>query len=459
MNSDRQKKLRGIKTGALSRGLALARMSISVGSRAAAHSVGKFLQSEGTAAERFKSLLQDQAQTLARELGQLKGSVMKVGQMLSVYGDHFLPPEALTALKSLQSDSPPLEWKEVEKQLRRQLGPEKLARLEIDPEPLAAASLGQVHRARIKNDPSAPELALKIQYPGVDTAIDSDLKALRTALGFSRLLPSGPDLDPLFDEVRTMLRREVDYVRELAALERFRERLGGDPRYIVPRAFPEFSSKRVLATSLELGQRVDGPEVAALSEERRNALAHAAMSLYIRELFEFQEVQTDPHVGNYRVRLGTGGAPDQWVLFDFGAVREIPSGFLRSYRKLIRGSWQTDEALLRRGALELGLLEEGDDPELVALFMDLCRLLTEPFRLEAGRVYDFAQSDLPKRIAGLAAKIVWGFRLRTPPQEFVFLDRKLGGMFALLAVLKARFNGSDILERHLVEVDSPGGSG
>ena len=429
----------------MSRGLALARMSLSVGTKAASHSLGN-LWNRGAevGAERFKALLMDQAAVLAKELGELKGSVMKVGQMLAVYGDHFLPPDAIAVLKTLQSDSPPLAWKEIEKQLKRHLGKEKLELLEVDPEPLAAASLGQVHRAVIKK--TGEVLALKIQYPGVDAAIDSDLKAIRTALGFSKLLPKGPNFDPLFEEVRMMLRREVDYTRELAALQRFQERLSGDSRYIVPRAHPEFSSKRVLATSLEEGARVDGPEVAALSQDRRNTLARSALALYMQELFEFQEVQTDPHMGNYRVRIGE--TEDQWILYDFGAVREVPNDFLKSYRKLITGSWKLNEPLLKKGALELGLVQEGDDPELVRLFFELCWLLTEPFHPGRGE-YEFAGSDLPKRIAALASRIIWGFKLRVPPQEFVFLDRKLGGMFVLLATLKARIDGSDILERHL----------
>src|SRR5690606_19398227 len=119
-------------------------------------------------------LLQNQAALLSNELGELKGSLMKAGQMLSMYGEHFLPPEANALLKSLQQDSRPLLWEAIEPHLKKYLPEEKLAELEIEKDALACASLGQVHRARIKA--TGEMICLKIQYPQVDKAIDSDLK-------------------------------------------------------------------------------------------------------------------------------------------------------------------------------------------------------------------------------------------------------------------------------------------
>src|SRR6185437_1107551 len=141
-------RLSRIKSGALSRGMALARASVSAGARVASHAVGNLFASEDEKPERFKDMLISQVESLSRELGQLKGSLMKVGQLLSMYGEHFLPAEANALLKSLQSQSPPLEWKAIEKVIRKQLTPAQLTTVEIDPEPMASASLGQVHRAR-----------------------------------------------------------------------------------------------------------------------------------------------------------------------------------------------------------------------------------------------------------------------------------------------------------------------
>ena len=237
-------------------------------------------------------------------------------------GRCFLPPEAAAALKTLQSDSPPLEWSKIEAQLRKQIAPERLAELEIDPESFAAASLGQVHLARRKSD--GARIALKIQYPGVDGAIDGDLKTLRSLLAVFKIFPSRwATYDPMFEEVRAMLHQEVDYVRELKNTEEFSALLKGDDRYVVPKVYPEYSSRRVLATEFQDGVRLDGPEVKALSQERRDRIAELILELYMREVFEFRQVQTDPHFGNYRVRFAPDGRNDQLVLLDFGAVRKL----------------------------------------------------------------------------------------------------------------------------------------
>ncbi len=262
--------LKSIKSSPLSRGLALAKVTVSAGTRAASHALGNLFGDEGGKEDRLKEMLTAQMDLLSRELGKLKGSVMKVGQMLSMYGEHLLPPEANQLLKSLQNQSPPLAWEAIEKQLKRQLGAEKLALLDIEQEPHASASLGQVHRAVIRA--TGERIALKIQYPGVDQAIESDLAALRSLLTVSKLIPKGPKYDELFKEVRQMMHQEVDYSKELTATDEFRELFAEDGLVIVPRTYPEFSAKRVLATSFEEGVSMESAEVLALSQERRNAI-------------------------------------------------------------------------------------------------------------------------------------------------------------------------------------------
>ncbi len=438
------KKLSSIKSGVLSRGLALAKLGVSAGAKAAGHALGAVLSGEEEREQRFRGLLMAQAGILAKELGNLKGSLMKAGQMLTVMGEHVLPPEVNSVLKSLQSQSPPLEWKAVEKSLRQRLGA-RYEELEVEHEPMASASLGQVHRARVRA--SGEVIVLKIQYPGVDRAIDSDIQALRRILSMSRLVPGGPHLDAIFNEVRAMLRREVDYGLELEETRRWMDRLAGDSRYIVPRVHPQFSTRKVLALSLEEGLAVDSPEVAALSAERRNAIGLSILDLYLRELFEFQAVQTDPHLGNYRVRLGKDGQPDQVVLFDFGAVREVPPAFLTGYRKMVRGAFHRDPGGVVQGAREMGYLREDDGPELEKVFVELCELVTEPFLEDA--VYDFGSSDLPLRSLRKGSELAMRFKLRPPPQELVFLDRKMGGVYTFLKVLRVQASGRSLIARYL----------
>lgn len=428
---------------------------MSAGAKVASHAMGNLFATEAEKSDRFKDLITSQVDRLSRELGQLKGSLMKVGQLLSMYGEHFLPPEANALLKSLQSQSPPLEWKAIEKVVKKQISPEVLLQLEVDPIPLASASLGQVHRATRKSDGLV--LAMKVQYPGVDRAIEGDLKALRSLLMISKLLPTGPKYDLIFDEVRTMLHQEVDYRKEFKTTEYFRTALASDGRFIVPQVLAEYSTKRILTSTLEEGVAVDSPEVLGLSQERRNQIGAAALELYFRELFEFGAVQTDPHFGNYRVRLGAEGQPDRLVLLDFGAVRKLGPEFKKAYFDFVTGALAQDAGRVVQAATDMGFLQPQDSPEQKKAFVDFCLLILEPFftpqtrpevpahLYDATGAYSWGDSDLPKRAARLGTQLAFLFKLRSPPQEIVFLDRKLGGIFIFLSVLRVKLRNLDVI--------------
>lgn len=435
-----RKQLSSLQTAFLSRGLRLAKTSLKIGALAAEQAVRSRLGDSPSQKDVNARLLTQQIEILTEELGQLKGSVMKVGQLISIYGEHFLPEEANRILKSLQFQSPTLAWDKVKAQIEKELGAKTLEALEIQETPWAAASIGQVHRARIKS--TGEEIALKVQYPGIDTAIETDLKFLKTILSMGPLLPSGPRFHQIFDEVREMLYREVDYRLEIETTARFGEYLKEDARYLVPKVYPEFSSQRILATEFIDGVNLDGREVLGLSQEERNALGEAYLDLYIRELLDFKEVQTDPHFGNYKfIRRSDASRSGKIVLLDFGAVRDAPDDFLFHYKKVMTGGLLRDRSLIESGGRGLGLLKPEDPLELVDHYVNLCLLITEPFASD--EPYDWGSSDLPKRVAKKGAEIAFGFHLRAPPRETIFLDRKLSGAFIVLSKLgvKASFRG------------------
>jgi len=370
------KKLGKIKSSVFSRSLALAKLTVNTGASLASHSVSTLLSNADTKNEKWNSFLKGRAREFSNELGQLKGSLIKAGQMLSMYGEHFLPPEANELLKSLQAQSPPIEWSAMEKVLRGSLSPEKLAQLEIDPQSIGSASLGQVHRAKIKA--TGEEIVLKIQYPGVDKAIDSDLKAIRSFLNVIQVLPKGIATDHIFAEVREMLVQETNYIQEAEETERYRKRLEGDKRFVVPKVYFEFSGPRVIASSFERGVSPDDKLILSLNQERRNRLAMNYIDLYFKELFEWGVVQTDPHLGNYRVRLAPDGQ-DQLVLLDFGAVRSYPPDFLNPYHRMIKAALENDLEELSSAALTLNFLRDDDDPRLKKIFEEFCLVTVEPF--------------------------------------------------------------------------------
>lgn len=451
------KKLDRIKSSMFSRSLSLAKLTVQAGASIAQHGVTNVLKTKEAKEENWRKLLQNQAAAISSELGELKGSLMKAGQMLSMYGEHFLPPEANHLLKSLQSDSIPLTWEAIEPTLKKQLSAEKLTLLEIEKEALASASMGQVHRARIKA--TGESIVLKIQYPNVDRAIESDLRAIKTLLNTLKLLPKDFDIDPLFKEVRTMLEQETNYEIEAQLTEDYYKRLDGDKRFVVPRVIREFSGPKILATTFERGLRADDPLIQSLPQERRNRVALNFLDVYFKEIFEWGVVQTDPHNGNYRIRIDPQGH-DQLVLLDFGATRAYKEDFLIPYRRMIRGALFNDRRSFIAEAEKLGFLETNDPPELISLFEQFCMEMVEPFiayedpRNKQGLInpdgtYDWKNTDLPQRISKKVIQVLKTHAWRTPPEEVVFLDRKIGGVFIFLSVLRARVRGRDIILKYI----------
>ncbi len=448
-----EKELKSVQSGLFSRTFSLAKMTLKAGSSYA----GQVLQNRNlnSDSDDFKNFMVSQALMLNRELGKLKGTALKAGQMLSVYGEHFLPPEATMILKALQSKSLPVKWSSIKESLVATLG-SRLEELEVEERALASASLGQVHKAKIKS--SGETMVLKVQYPGVSKAIDSDLRALRGILSVTKLLPADLDTRPIFDEIRSMLHQEVDYEHEKQLTEKFYQKLTGDSRYVVPKIFERYCTKTTLATTLEVGLRVDDPIVANLPQERRNQLAASILDLYFRELFVWMMVQTDPHPGNYAIKLSPEGR-DQWILYDFGASRIYSEEFVSAYSKMISASLHNNESQFRTAALSLGFIKRTDSEELILLFTALCSDIIEPYmaaddpralgRIDSEGRYNFGKSDLPQRILQRALALKKVLSLRTPPRENIFLDRKTVGMFTILSILKANFNCREVLLPYL----------
>lgn len=452
------KKIDKIKTSALSRSLSVAKMALKGGASLAAHSMSTILSDEQTKNEKWANFLNSQAQSLTSELGELKGSLMKAGQLLSMYGEHFLPPEATKALKGLQSQSPPLKWEAIESLLKQYLSEEQLAKLDIEKEAIASASMGQVHRARIRS--TQETVAIKIQYPGVEESIESDLKNLKSALKVLKFLPAGLQSDHVFDEIREMLLRETNYELEAEITEYFADKLKDDNRFVVPKVYREFSTRKTLVTSFERGISADDSLVTALSQERRNRLALNFLDLYFKELFVWGRVQTDPHLGNYRIRLSQAGE-DQIVLFDFGAVRDFADSFLKPYHEMLRCALRNDREGLAACARELKLLHESEsaNPEIEKLFVDFCMQTVEPFldatdsrktsAMNAQGEYDWKNTDLPQRLSSILWQMIRKFELQSPPREVIFLDRKTGGVFIFMGVLRAKLRSRDLILKYL----------
>jgi predicted unusual protein kinase regulating ubiquinone biosynthesis (AarF/ABC1/UbiB family) len=398
----------------------------------------------------------DLAEEAFRTLGDLKGIALKVGQMLS-YMDGALP-EAYRAvyqkaLSRLQQEAPALPWRAVEPVLRAELGrPIREVFSSFEPEPFAAASIGQVHRATL---PDGCPVAVKVQYPGIEKAMKADLKnaklfqaLLAPVLGLAGRGALQDHLEEVMAEIRLRLLEELDYTREARMQERFRTLLADEPLLAIPRVFPECSSRRVLTTEYRTGRTLDEVCRSALQQERDR---HAAVlnRVMIRSLFEFQLFNADPHPGNY---LFPEDGRVVWL--DFGCVKEIPDWMCRAIRRTFRaaiqatrsnspGDWaEFDEAI--REAFRLDP-EEHVIYELARDFLLYCLrpyLKDEPFQFTP----DYTGESIDRVLdAATAAAFPKGSLPRIPnlppiPADFTFLNRLQWGFFSVLAMLRARGN-------------------
>lgn len=446
-----------IKTGSFERRLSLTKAGLMVGTKMAGHMTSSLFSSKEKKAENRKRVLSEQARFLVAELGKLKGSVVKIGQVMALYGEHFLPPEVTEALHTLEENTLPLEWSIIHETLLQELGESKVATLEIEHEPIGTASLGQVHKAVIKT--TGEVICLKVQYPGVAKAIDSDLNAVAQLLKLARLVTFGPAFDDWLEEVRTMMHREVNYILEAETTAHFSEMLKDDPRFIVPGVYFEYSTNTVLSTSFESGENVSSTKVSGLPQSRRNYLAKAALALFLEELFVWHEIQTDPNFGNYRIRISESDELDKIVLLDFGAVQKYPEQFINPVCQMICSSFNEDVEGVIQGGIALKFMNSDWPKSILNEFAGVCIAVLEPLAKnkplagpesfnESGE-YSWKKSNLPTRIARRAAMSAISRYFKVPPKEFVFLNRKLVGVYTFISVLDGQFNGDVILTPYI----------
>ncbi len=372
---------------------------------------------------------QANAERLSATLAELRGAAMKLGQLISLQGEDLLPPELSRVLGTLRNRADFMPAHQVEGVLAEELGADWSARLrEFDYEPLAAASIGQVHGAKAAD---GRDLALKVQYPGVVSSIDADVDTLATLLRVSRLLPPELEIDTLVPELKRELKREADYRREADNTERFRALVQDERKLFVPRVYRDLSSRKVLALDRVWALPIEDLRSPEHPRRLRDRLARVLVRLVLRELFEFRFMQTDPNFANYLYEPKR----ERIALLDFGSAREFPEPFTERYRDLIRAAVEGDDADVCAEGQRLGFLRGDEDRGAQASFVEIARLSSEPLRTRGP--YDFAASDLGIRLKERSLEAYRSRSLPRPPTGTLFLHRKLAGTFLLCARIGA----------------------
>ena len=399
--------------------------------------------------------LEREAMRFVKQLGELKGAYVKIGQMLALYGEHLLPRPITNALHTLEAQTTPIDWSSVAPALTQSTDL-NYTELKIEEKAFAAASLSQVHKAVSASDLDQT-LCLKIQYLGIADTIDDDFSNVMQMLKLGRWVDSIQQLEKFTKDLKCKLLLEVDYRHELKQAKRMATLLADDMRYYIPNYYDQYCSSTVLTMDFAEGLDVTDRRVQALSQERRNRLANAMLELFFKEAFEWGVMQTDPNFGNYRILLDPLGKNDQLVLLDFGAVHDLDSEFSNSLKKTILAAHFDKRDTTIEGLLELKCIRSSDSPEVKKSFATFCSFILEPLSSDLSQLpdhavskgrYDWQGSKLLKRAGkrGAAKMFTKGFSLPAP--EFMLMVRKLTGVFTFVSTIGAKTNSAALLEKY-----------
>lgn len=385
------------------------------------------------------------AEALAKALGGLKGPIMKVAQLVATIPD-VVPPEYAEELQKLQSQAPPMGAAFVKRRMMAELGAgwrERFAEFEL--KPAAAASLGQVHRARTLG---GADVACKLQYPDMESAVEADISQLDILFALHRRMDPVIDTSEIAKEIGARVREELDYLREAKHVALYDAILSDTPEVRVPALEPTLSTKRLLTMHWLEGDRIldhkqDG-------QEARNRISTAMFKAWWRPFSHHGVIHGDPHLGNYTV-FSEEGAPAGINLLDYGCIRIFPPSFVGGVVDLYRGLLEGDEARVVHAYEVWG-------------FQGLTRHLVDTLNIWARFIYGPLLEDRTRRIAEDVSPAEYGRRqafevhqalkAKGPvkvPREFVFMDRAAIGLGGVFLHLDAELNFHRLFEAEIAD--------
>ncbi|KRD07246.1 ABC transporter [Flavobacterium sp. Root901] len=379
-------------------------------------------------------LNENNAEDIYDGLKSLKGSALKVAQMLSM-DKNFLPQAYVEKFSLSQFSVPPLSAPLVLKTFKSNLGKTPYEIFdEFNPNSVNAASIGQVHLAK-KN---GKKLAVKIQYPGVANSISSDL-ALVKPIAIRMFNLQGKDSDKYFKEVEDKLIEETNYLLELEQSREVVEACSKIENISFPNYYPEFSSEKIITMDWMTGIHLSEFTSKNFDQQTGDAIGQALWDFYMYQIHVLRKVHADPHPGNFLV-----DDHNQLIALDFGCMKQIPDDFYVPYFELINKNVITDQALFHKKLFELEILREDDTPEEVAyfteMFHDLLSLFTKPFQNDT---FDFADESFFNAIAELGKRFSEDTSLRKMngnrgSKHFIYMNRTFFGLYNLMFDLKAK---------------------
>ncbi|MFV5369197.1 AarF/ABC1/UbiB kinase family protein [Acinetobacter junii] len=413
--------------------LKLAGMTANIASKSVANSIRNLTADEEQKNAARSQLFQDIGIQIADTLGEMKGAVMKVGQIASQYKDIF-PPEVAKAIAKLQRQAPAMPFAAIQQQVEKELGkPLNQIFSSFETEPFAAASIGQVHRAIL---PNGQAVVVKVQYPGVDQACESDLKQVRLALRLMGVLKIDKKLqDQLFKEIQDSLSAELNYEIEAQNLEVFKtfhEKL--DQQVIIPTVYKDYSSRRVLTLSYEKGESIE--TASTWSVETRNQIGRRIVRALGQEIFFLRRFHCDPHPGNFAFR-----EDGSVIIYDYGSVKTLSPEIVQHFKSLVNAARQENIAQVEDLLVELKALAEKEKfPD--ELYSQWIEILLRPLSTH----YDFAENSSHHDGMRLVKKSLKYWDVFKPSPDTLMVNRTVSGHYWNLIHLKVHDNLNDLFE-------------
>lgn len=367
------------------------------------------------------------AQTITKHLAQMRGAAMKIGQMLSMDAGELLPPEWEPILAILREQANSMPKQQLLTMLNENWGTDWADQFEyFSFEPIAAASIGQVHKAKLK---TGELLAVKVQYPGVATSIDSDIDNVARLLKLTRLIPKGLDIESILEQAKAQLKQEADYRAELKNLEHYHSHLKDDHRYIVPTAYKPLSNEFILCMSFIEGKPIS--DLMTASTDIKNHVTENLIELVFRELFTFQFTQSDPNFANFLYQADT----KKLVLLDFGACRKISNKASKGYAKMAGAMRELDSTKMLVALTELGLLNEETPVAVKKIVINACVMASESLQTDS---YNFKESKIIKRLQNQTMPLVTEKNaIASPDFDVALVNRKITGTVMLANKMNA----------------------
>ena len=411
----------------------LAGMTASIATKTVSNSIKNLTADEQQKNAARSQLFQDIGVQIANTLGEMKGAVMKVGQIASQYKDIF-PPEVAKAISKLQRQAPAMPFAEIKAQVEKELGKplDKIFK-HFDETPFAAASIGQVHKAIL---PNGEQVVVKVQYPGVDEACESDLKQVRLALRLMGVLKIDRKLqDRLFQEIQESLDNELNYQIEAQNLEVARTfHAALDDKIIIPQVFKDYSSRHILTLSLEQGESIE--TASTWSQRTRNTLGRRLLRAMGQEIFYLKRFHCDPHPGNFAFR-----EDGSVIIYDYGGVKTLSSDVVHHFRQLIHAARAQDIAEIEQHLDALQAISaRGKFPE--DLYHQWLEVLMRPLTTH----YDFAENSAHHDGVELVKNSLKYWDVFKPSPDTLMVNRTISGHYWNLIHLKVHDNLNDIFE-------------